>query len=891
MFKILGKKKLEWIHVEYPCSEQTISDKLINKMVNRLWTEKFKDLESENKYLILMFRVTLDNGDIKTLTKLQKLRLESKEFLKKFLQLKALLIQDAYSDAPIKSVIFSYGIREFKYLKNEFIDSVLEEMKPIESKALIHNYKNYKLPIATDLNKYGKFITEGDNFKNIDLGRNKLLNVIITEKEGYTHYKFQLIKNNKVRVSWEDQIISLEEDHLIRTVGKTIIDFYAGKFFYSRTIIPQAKIQKIKNKKGKIEDIINEIIAADTETILNPDKTMIPYLLSFKSTKELTNIFNKDQKELFNNFINKLLIRKYRGYNIYFHNLSGFDAFFLIKHLIYAGFDLDPKIHSGKLINLRVSKGRNYYEIKDSNLLLLQSLSKLSKSFKLEVNKGIFPYLLSDINYSGEFPDYTNFAKVSLEDYNKEKSKFKNINWNFKKEAIKYCQQDSIILFKVLQAFAILIWSKFNLSINDYPTIPSLAFAIFRKNFMSKESIAILKGKIQKAIQLGYTGGSTDMFIPQFNVLNNTEKKLYAYDINSLYPFVMANNDFPIGDPSYIEIGENKNLEAHLSLFGHFFAKVTAPDNLLHPILQLHYNNRTISPLGTFSGWFFSEELKNALAFGYKIEIFYGYSFDKGNIFKEYVETLYQIRTSYPKSDPMNYIAKILLNSLYGRFGMHDLSSGTDILEKEEFLKWTEDEKIDILETIEFGKYIMVRYKSLTSLKEKLNESKDFSNVNIAIASAVTAYARIHMSKFKNNQNLPNLYYTDTDSLYFDGPLPDSYISNTKLGKLKLEGVWDKAIFLAPKVYALTNNEETVIKVKGLSKDAINRNNVTFDLLTTLLTEDYKLTFNQTKWFKSLSNANIKVVDQIYTLRATGNKRTLIYSEGKLTRTESLLLF
>src|SRR6266478_9018096 len=97
MFKILGKKKLEWIHVEYPCSEQTISDKLINKMVNRLWTEKFKDLQSENKYLILMFRVTLDNGDIKTLTKLQKLRLESKEFLKKFLQLKALLIQDANS--------------------------------------------------------------------------------------------------------------------------------------------------------------------------------------------------------------------------------------------------------------------------------------------------------------------------------------------------------------------------------------------------------------------------------------------------------------------------------------------------------------------------------------------------------------------------------------------------------------------------------------------------------------------------------------------------------------------------------------------------------------------------------------------------------------------------
>jgi DNA polymerase elongation subunit (family B) len=61
------------------------------------------------------------------------------------------------------------------------------------------------------------------------------------------------------------------------------------------------------------------------------------------------------------------------------------------------------------------------------------------------------------------------------------------------------------------------------------------------------------------------------------------------------------------------------------------------------------------------------------------------------------------------------------------------------------------------------------------------------------------------MSQFKNCPNLPNLYYTDTDSLYFDGPIPETFISSTELGKLKLEGIYDKAIFLAPKVYALKN--------------------------------------------------------------------------------------
>ena len=55
---------------------------------------------------------------------------------------------------------------------------------------------------------------------------------------------------------------------------------------------------------------------------------------------------------------------------------------------------------------------------------------------------------------------------------------------------------------------------------------------------------------------------------------------------------------------------------------------------------------------GVFSGWFFTEELKNALSFGYKITIEKGYLFEKGNIFKGFVDDLYSMRTSYDKSDP-----------------------------------------------------------------------------------------------------------------------------------------------------------------------------------------------------------------------------------------------
>lgn len=90
----------------------------------------------------------------------------------------------------------------------------------------------------------------------------------------------------------------------------------------------------------------------------------------------------------------------------------------------------------------------------------------------------------------------------------------------------------------------------------------------------------------------------------------------------------------------------------------------------------------------------------------------------------------------------------------------------------------------------------------------------------------------------------------------------------------------------------MINNEtgETIIKIKGLTKDAIKKNNVTFEMLATLLSEDFKLTFNQNKWFKSLEKANIQNLEQVYTLKVTGNKRDLIYKGGKLVESKPVLI-
>ena len=132
---------------------------------------------------------------------------------------------------------------------------------------------------------------------------------------------------------------------------------------------------------------------------------------------------------------------------------------------------------------------------------------------------------------------------------------------------------------------------------------------------------------------------------------------------------------------------------------------------------------------------------------------------------------------------------------------------------------------------------------------EQNNRSNN--NINIAIASSITAYARIHMSQFKN---LPGykLYYSDTDSAYYNKPLPDYLVSNTLLGKMKLESVNSKGIFLAPKVYGLRNTEGVeTIKIKGLTHNAVINNNINIECLESLLIKNSVLEANQEKWFKS----------------------------------------
>lgn len=90
---------------------------------------------------------------------------------------------------------------------------------------------------------------------------------------------------------------------------------------------------------------------------------------------------------------------------------------FLLKHLINnPELKVEPLVFNGKLISIKVKDSKDrIITFKDSYLMLPMSLRALCKAFKVESVKTHFPFLLSDINYVGKFPDYDLWTDIKVE--------------------------------------------------------------------------------------------------------------------------------------------------------------------------------------------------------------------------------------------------------------------------------------------------------------------------------------------------------------------------------------------------------------------------------------------------------------------------------------------
>jgi hypothetical protein len=208
------------------------------------------------------------------------------------------------------------------------------------------------------------------------------------------------------------------------------------------------------------------------------------------------------------------------------------------------------------------------------------------------------------------------------------------------------------------------------------------------------------------------------------------------------------------------------------------------------------------------------------------------------------------------------------MNSLYGRFGMNEILFILNIIDETDLNNYIDKYSINEIIHLNNNK-ILISYFDINIKDNIMLSNETYSNISIGIASAINAYARIHMTQFKNNINY-NLYYTDTDSIYIEKILPSKFIGK-ELGKIKLEYNFIEGTFLAPKVYGglyLDNNLiKSITKIKGF------KNKIDYLELKSLLNKDKSLSLHQEKWFKDLSLGNISIKDQLYTLIPTLNKR------------------
>ena len=236
-----------------------------------------------------------------------------------------------------------------------------------------------------------------------------------------------------------------------------------------------------------------------------------------------------------------ICIRKYKNYQIYLHNFSKFDGTFLLKKLSnIKNSVVDPVVHDGKIISVQFHYNNYIVNFRDSYLLLPSSLKDLCLSFNNKIIKDLFPVLFNDIDYIGEVPDIKYFKNITIESYNEYCIPYGaypcTANWNFREESIKYCIIDCVYLYEILIKFNHLIFNKFQLNINNYPTLPSLSFANYRCNYLpsaplssvSSNSITGITGQMYDDIKESYTGGSVDMYIPS----NNKGESVYCYDVN-----------------------------------------------------------------------------------------------------------------------------------------------------------------------------------------------------------------------------------------------------------------------------------------------------------------------------------------------------------------------
>jgi hypothetical protein len=419
-----------------------------------------------------------------------------------------------------------------------------------------------------------------------------------------------------------------------------------------------------------------------------------------------------------------------------------------------------------------------------------------------------------------------------------------------------------------------------------------------------------------------YFGGRTEVFKTKFT---SSEGKVGKYvDIVSLYPTAMFYDKYPIGHPTKI-INPNyydKNW------FGLIKCKVLAPKNLYHPVLPTkikmakaeklvftlcpkcvvlnHRECQHTEENRSFTGTWASVEIEKAIEKGYKIlDVYEVWHFESSNsIFKSYIDNFMKIKL---ETSPHNYssneeylnavkseqgfelmlekiipnpvkrtIAKLCMNSLYGKFGQRDNMSQTEfVTEPSKFYELLLNEKLtDLNFFLLTEEMIQVNYKY-----EDIFVKNNY-NTNIFLALFTTANARLRLYE-KLDEVGKAVIYCDTDSIVYIDDGTNTVKTGNLLGQWTDEldgGYIVKWLATGPKSYYYrTNTGKDCTKVKGFTLHHRNMEKINSIALEKLIDGEIKnvqVTNNQIT--RDVKTKNLVNKEETKTLSFNFDKRVIL---------------
>lgn len=439
---------------------------------------------------------------------------------------------------------------------------------------------------------------------------------------------------------------------------------------------------------------------------------------------------------------------------LYFHNLK-FDGEFIFYYLFRNGFvvskekDLEEKQFSslisfmGVFYAIKIKYEGKEFNIYDSLKILPLPVAKISKAFGIEQLKG-------EIDYTLHRPkDYV-----------------------ITENEVDYIRNDVEIVGKALMYFFSQKLNKMTQASNalhDYKKI--LGLKRFDKLF------PILS--CDKELRQAYKGGFTYVN-PKYQ--NKMIDKGIVLDVNSLYPSRMYSCKLPYGEPIFYEgkYQEDKIYNVYIQMVRCNFE---LKENHI-PTLQIK-NSLGFKPTEYVKDsngldvtlCLTSVDLKLFLDHYevYNLEYLSGWKFKSTDrLFKEYIDKWMKVKkeSSINGNEGLRTISKLMLNALYGKFGLNPIvKPKTPSFDGE-----------------------LVHYE--------MGENEERNPIYIPIACFVTAYARDYTIR-SAQENFDRFIYADTDSLHLVGEEEPSNIKidSVKLGAWKIEYKFKRGKFLRAKSY------------------------------------------------------------------------------------------